>query len=245
MVLPSRFEGEALSVEDESMNDIEVECGSYSRFSTSIQAWYTDGKCCVEPLTSGYRLSLEYVVEIDDLLSIRHLLFSPVQWIQIVEKMCEIFTRWKVGLYRHVPSPPVVVVAKTETPDTWGFLNMITCAHHPDSFLLINVQVQLLIRGMGAETVEECVERTARTGGSVCCSREDTRFEHVPSMGRVRSRRIIMDFQCKQEEKFYGGSIQIEEGCLAPGFFDEPDDKPFEVVNTGLSSPEVCWARLR
>ena len=59
VVLPSRFEGGALSVEDESMNDIEVECGSYSGFSTSVQAWYTDGKCCVEPLTSGYRLSLE------------------------------------------------------------------------------------------------------------------------------------------------------------------------------------------
>ncbi|TEB31955.1 hypothetical protein FA13DRAFT_1791248 [Coprinellus micaceus] len=182
----------------------------------SVMAWWPQFRCAVGPVRSGYRLSLEYTIEIDDLPSSQHWIPSVSQWDHLGEKMKGVILQWKTGAYHgRVPSPPVIAIPGDA----------------------VNSKLISILYSLAAGDYELYLFK-ARVNVGI------TSIDNAPQGACVESKRVeVTELKCLMNpdrptahSMLNGKSFQISKASLAPGFFD--GTVPQTTYRNGATSAE-------
>jgi hypothetical protein len=238
VILPSQFEGgnaRFFNGSDKKSGVIDV--SPDAEFSTSILTWYPDIAFTLDPLTSGYRLSLEYIVEIDDLPSIRQHLPSLAKAARLREGVRTVLKRWERCEYQ-IPYPPMII--HTQNGIGCGLRSILCPVAKELDFIVCTAQAELHLEGTGDDSQDQYDWRKQRGG----FDSDDDEEGFAPPMGRVLSRKISVTLQgCLGDTEFLplrNLELEVYDECLTPYFYNEDEDEPDDVEYYGYADRMVC-----
>ena len=215
-----------------------IDLSHNAEFSTSIMMWYPETAFALDPVKSGYQLTLEYSFEIDGLPSIPQL--PPLADAACLgERVRILLSRWKNGEYQ-TPFPPMMVHTLSDITD--GLRRILLPVAEELGFIVCTAQAKLHLTGTGDDSQGQYNQRKQR--GGFASGGDEEGF--APPMGTVSSRKIsvtLRDCVSGEDADFQplgNSEIDVYDECLASNFFNVEKDKPDDAKYDGFGDQIVC-----